>query len=454
MAIEDNLANIKLNEKLAQLNSEIKIKNDELLKLNREIDDASKEKESKETELNNYTLKIQKAIDILLRKKDDYELLQNDINKANNELVNIKNDIKEKRTVNSVGESLIGKINISELSDDLKDIKKMISRARFSESIEAIKKAVYWLYKENSNLRNELKINAEIVPDTGNFDDLKKQLRIKKTEIREYQQKIEQEISLRKRFEEEIKSLKNTIKNNSALNIRPISFTVLNINNSKETEIYIEKNIFKFNQQEFNINNIYVRELKSNELHHLAYKKRPLCLQIYFLKEITKSTSSGTRRSLKALESDLAKENKIIAGLKSLMNILEGKTKEEAKAQLEGSEKKLEQLQDDIEKAKRSTLTEFEVDDDEKVYEFNNHLFYEKTVAKGTLCDHCNEVLYGIVNQALCCKDCLMIVHKSCYVLGDISCELNRAMKAGSNVSVLCKTSEDKEKLLQLRKLY
>ncbi len=193
-------------------------------------------------------------------------------------------------------------------------------------------------------------------------------------------------------------------------------------------------------------------------MHHLAYKKRPLCVTIHFLKEEVRcSSTSGARRPLKALEADLEREYKILNGLDELLRYITGKSREEAELQKAGSLKMIEQLKIEIQKAKSCTLSEHcsesMIDENEKVHEFNNHLFYEKTVAKGILCDHCNEVLYGMTNQAFCCKDCLLVVHKSCYILVDVSCELNKAIKAGSSLPIICRTKEEKDKLLKLNQV-
>lgn len=462
----------------AALELQIKTKKEELDKLNAVLKTVSDDKERKETLVNQYNISLKQTIDQLVYKKEDFEQIKSEINTAKEELQNIRNDISEKmntlgtlenklsslgnlssRTESSSTNSVEVKsasktcLNYLEVTEDLKDLKKMVERSKFADKIDSLKKIAYWFYKENNNLKKDLRINAESISDTKSFEDLKKQLRIKKTEIREYQQKIDQEITMRRKLEDEIKGLKISLKNSSK-HLSNLVFSCINVSNNRETSIRIENNVLRIEGKEVVLNNIFISELKNNELHHLSDKKRSLCVKIYFLKEVVKSSSTGTRRSLNALEADLIKENKILKGLNDLINVLDGKTLEEAKLQRQGSSKKLMQLQQEIEKAKKSTITEYEVNDDEKVHEFNNHLFYEKTVAKGTLCDHCNEILYGVVNQAFCCRDCLLVVHKACYVLGDVSCELSRAMKEGTSMSVLCRTVEDKEKLLQLNKLY
>ena len=68
------------------------------------------------------------------------------------------------------------------------------------------------------------------------------------------------------------------------------------------------------------------------------------------------------------------------------------------------------------------------------------------------MCDHCNEVIYGIVKQAYHCRDCLLTVHKSCYVLIETSCELQQAINKGSFIPIVMKNIEEKEKILAINK--
>lgn len=427
----------------------------ELLALQGQVDALAKDQEYKESLLRQYSLSLENILNQVVYKKEEHETITNSIRSAKEELSNIKQDILSKIEIldgfkEGEKKDTLGYLQVQE---DLRDIKKMFDRAKFGEEISSIKKIAYWFYKENSALRGELKARAaDSDIENRGMEDLKKQLRIKRTEIREYQQKIEQEIMGRKQLEEQLRALKNTAKNNIKV-ARPMSFEAVNVQNNRAVTISVENETLKLRGSESReclLGNIYIRELKNNEMHHLSYKKRALCIKVFFLGEVCRSSSSGTRRSLKALEADYAKEEKILAGLVGLISVLDGATLQDAVAQRHGSEKKLAQLREEIERARKSTIAEHEVRDNEKVAEFNNHLFYEKTVAKGTLCDHCNEVLYGVFNQAFVCRDCLLVVHKSCYVLGDVSCELNRAMRSGTNLSLLCRCTEEKEQLMKL----
>lgn len=417
---------------LVSILQELKLKNDECLDKNELIE--------------NYNNEIRSLINLIVDKKNTLEATQTSINNAKEELNLLKKDINENMCPTISNKML----------EDMKDLRKSIERYKFSDKLSSMQSDIYWMYKLNHNLFTELK-NSAVYDNDGSLsnksiEELKRQLRIQKSEIREYEQKIEQDVIIKKKLENEIKTLKRNLKESSK-KMYDFVISCFNVESNKETTLHIENGTFKLDKYESSLAGIYIRELKNNEMYHLPYKKRALCIQVHILgEEVRCSSSSGTRRSLKALETDMEKENKILKGLEDLLKVLTGKTKEEAELQIKGSLKKIEELKEEISRARKSTLIDHIIDDNERVSEFNNHLFFEKTLAKGTLCDYCNEVLYGIVNQALVCKDCLLVVHKTCYVLVEESCELLKAMKAGISIPVICKTKEDKDKLLKINK--
>lgn len=434
--------------KLNEINRSLECKSIELDELKTTIKTLESSKDELSSQVSTLNQNLQSTISQILSKKDILSQIQDETVAAKEKLQQIKSDIIEK--AESLGVS--SAVNI-EIREEIKDLKKCMERSKLTEKLDAVKEVAYWFYKQNQQLANEIKVLSSNDNENKSLEDLKKQLRMQKSEIRDYEQKIENEILQRKSLEDEIKSLKKSLREASR-SFSNFVVSVMNALSNKEMDVSIENGMLKVSGNEYSLNTVFVRDLKNNELHHLPYKKRSLCLQMFFLNEPVKcSSSSGTRRSLKALEADLEKESKILKGLEGLICVLEGKSKEEAELQIKGSSKKIAELKSEIERSKRSTITDHQIDDGEKVYEFNSHLFYEKTVAKGTLCDHCNEVLYGFVNQAYCCKDCLLVVHKSCYVLVDVSCELNRAIKAGTSMPIICKTIEDKDRLLKLNKV-
>lgn len=440
-------------KEIAQLDEMIESKKHELISLKSDLNELAKSKEELFSQVSSLNTSLQQSIEQISHRKDYLEQLHSEANESKEQLKLIKADISEK--MKFLGE--ISKKNSSvshELEEDIKDLKKMIERCKFTEKLDEIQQSAYWFYKQNTSLQNEIKALSSNESENKSLEDLKKQLRIQKSEIREYEQKIETEILLRQKLEEEVKALKKSLKEASK-SLNSFTLACFNANNNKEFNLQADNGTITVDGEEHLLNSIYIRDLKNNEMHHLSYKKRNLCLLIFFLKESVRTSSSttGTHRSLKALESDLEKENLIHKSINQLIEVLDGKTKTDAINQRNGTLKRIEQLKAEIENHKKSTITECSIQDDEKVYEFNSHIFYEKTVAKGSLCEHCNEVLYGLVNQAYCCKDCLLVVHKSCYVLVDVSCELNKAIKGSKFLPVICKNAEDKEKLIKLNKV-
>lgn len=443
---------ITCSNQISDLNESINSKQHELITLKSEINNLSRSKEELSSQVTSLNLNLSQSIEQISHRKDYLEQLHSDINGSKENLQMIKLDISEK--MKFLGE--ISKQNSSlshEVQEDLKDLKKMIARCKFNEKLDEIQQSAYWLYKQNNNLQSELKALSSTESDNKSLEDLKKQLRMQKSEIREYEQKIETEIVLRQKMEEELKSLRKLLKEASK-SINNFVVECINANSNREIRLAVDGGVILLNGVEHMLNSVYIRDLKNNEMHHLSYKKRGLCILMYFLAEPLKTSSTmSSRRSLKALEADLEKEQLIFKSINQLIDVLEGKTKDDVMSQKKGSLKKIEQLKYDIENGKKSTISECTIRDDDNAYEFNSHLFYEKTVAKGSLCEFCNEVLYGLVNQAYCCQDCLLVVHKSCYVLVDVSCELNKAIRAGKSIPIICKSMEDKERLIKLNKV-
>lgn len=507
-----------------------------LVELRKELEEKELEKQKIKEEMENGEYSKFKEIESKLNSI----MISNDLSAANFMDSNINNDkinnLKESKDEdknlynhiegNANNISVVKNINLDKgmtvNKKRINDLKGHVMGIR--ENTDEIRKMGYWLYKRNIALCTELgkwrdayeresqeRINqdamlqelekklegkcGEILEYQEEMREyqqraeqevaLRKELRIRRTEVREYQQKFEQEAAIRKELEREVLLLRRAeqereIEREVMLRAQAttmsssiaLKMSLVNVMTNKPMDAVIRdgqltlrnfppecinKNIVAtINNEELvcSLSNIFIRELKNHELHYLAYNKRLLVTVIHFLGEPTRTShSGGTRRSLKALEADYAKEESILRGLDSLIKVLDGVTLKDALAQKEGSEKKIKELKEEIGKAKKSTITEHEVDDNEKVAEFNNHLFYEKTVAKGTLCDYCNEPLYGLIRQAYCCRDCLLVVHKHCYILVNVSCEMYQSMKRGTAIFVACKSTDEKERLLNLNKI-
>jgi serine/threonine protein kinase len=324
-----------------------------------------------------------------------------------------------------------------------------VENSQLSMEVRAQKERYCQMLGMKAEAESQNKLLSEKIKAEG-IDSLRRQLKLRSDEARECQQRLDQEIAMRKQIQEELEYLrKERTRSKKVFAKQSFTCTLLDVG---ERVVKIEEGHFWMGGESYGINSIYIAELKNNELHHLSIKKRALTLKMVILNEEVKSVSSTGRRSLKSLEEDLKVELAIKEGIENIRQLLTGPTLEEANMQLEGSAKKIKQLRDEIDRARKSTLNEDIPDDPVKMYEFNNHLYVSRTLPQGTLCDFCNEVLYGLVDQGFECRDCKMVVHKPCYILGDVSCELYAAMKRGKTCYVTMRTIEDRDKLLRVSK--
>ncbi|KAK6089501.1 hypothetical protein P3W45_001500 [Vairimorpha bombi] len=460
--ISDNIEIIKKKENLQDIDKEI---NEAHLKL------KEKKEEYKSVMMN-----------ILVEKEDLYNI-ENELQDKRKQIADLNNEISEKKRMIDeyaqavkIDEVKNIKINFSESFENIFDIDKLrklineVSR-NFNQSnmkFSDLEDQYQIIMKLNSRITNQyrdrildLQNKISLLDKENNklkkvgVDNLKKQVRIMTTEIKEYQQQINQELSMRKQLEEELKSIKN-----EKVTAAPVAYnqefvcTLMQDRQKITSGIRIVDDMLYLNEKSCFIRNVYIQELKNNELYHESYKNRSLIIKLIFIKESVKSISSTGRRSIKSLEEDYRIECSMKTGLENMMPLLIGKQLEEARLQYEGTLKKISQLEREMEVARKSTLTEEILEDPIRLYEFNNHLFATKTFPSGTLCEHCNEVLYGVCDQGFECKDCKMVVHKSCYILGDVSCETYSAFKKGETFYILMRSIEEKERLFSVYKRF
>jgi hypothetical protein len=445
----------------------------ELELLEQELEGTREQLRSSEKDVAKRREELKEILMQLISEKEELEEVQAELEKRKRQLRRITEEINDSNAARSEPQHAIkfsgSNVSIAEEKEaTVEDFRNQIAEMLATMSLlqEAVEKARI----ENSQLRMELgaqkeryceMLGVKTELETQNrvlagkvkaegVDSLRRQLKLKLDEAREYQQKLDQEVMMRKQIEEELDYLRKERQRTKKIFTRQ-SFTC-NLLDVGERTIKVEEECFWMGDESYHINSVYVMELKNNELHHLSIKRRALTLKIIFLSEEVKSVSSTGRRSLKSLEEDLKVELAIKQGIEDIRKLLKGSTLEEANMQLQGSIKKIKQLQDEIDRARKSTLNENIPDDPVKMYEFNNHLYISKTLPQGTLCDFCNEVLYGLVDQGYECRDCRMVVHKSCYVLGDVSCELYLAMKKGKKCYVTMRTIEDRDRLLRVNK--
>ncbi|TBU17471.1 Rho-associated coiled-coil domain-containing protein [Ordospora colligata] len=485
-ADEEKKYNDKLKSKDAEYEQSLQMLSMEICESGKKLSGCNDELCEVETKLMNAktllkeaedeTLKHQDELKIvlmqLLTEREELDEMRVELERCKKNLKSINEDICDGRMISEellLAESKSGvskqemdeirrswhavKNESNEIESLVADVESIISKlwmkSKWMRSEVEMYKEKYGSAVETTiRLETENKIMAEKLKAEG-LDGLRRQLRARIADVKEYEQKLNQEILFRKSIEEELNFLKKEKCRERIKNVKQQFSCSIVGGDGCTVVIRIEDDKFWIGDESQYSCNVYVGELRPNELHHLAQKKVSLTLRIVFMNEEVKSVSSSGRRSLRSLEEDLNTEIAIKDGIEKIKVLLQGKTLDEANMQLEGSNRKIAQLMTEIERSRRSTIVEAIPDDPVKIYEFNNHLFTNKTVPQGTLCDFCNEVLYGVVNQGFECRDCKMTVHKSCYVLGDVSCELYSALKTGKTYYVTMRTLEEKEKLLK-----
>lgn len=482
---EETLKNLlaKISENKGILESQ----RQELVGMKMELESTREKLEDSRNEVQHRQKELKDVLTQLLLEKEELEDAKAELGRYKNWLKDITEEVNNKALLSeeySIAEK--ESMSISKLSTSTERLEKRTLFKELSSAIHGAKKeteeimnifqgfqeSVNNLAMENKGLKSEVEICKEKFQEvfrmkamveyenkslseklrSEGLDSLKRQLRLKTAEIKEYEQKLNQEILFRKSMEEELSFLKKERSKVHRVTVRQ-SFSCQLVNEGPIV-VKIEEDRLWVGDEAHHISSVYVGELRPNELHHLPQKKTPMTLRIVFMNEEVKSVSSAGRRSLKSLEEDLNTEIAIKEGIEKIRALLQGKTLEEANMQLEGSNRKISQLKAEIERSRKSTIVESIPEDPVKIYEFNNHLFAAKTLPQGSLCDFCNEVLYGLVDQGFECRDCKMVVHRSCYVLGDISCELYSALKSGRTYYVTMRTIEEKEKLLSIAKGY
>lgn len=443
----------KLKNKEVELDDLITTKMLEIDDLNLTISDLECERENKTDEVTKQSNSLKHFDLSLANKREELRVIIDEIINKKEDLENVQKDIKTKT------ELKLSADQTSYLKDLIYDIKTSLERSKFNTRLADIKKGFYFFYKEHEDMRKQLMISREIVDD-DNLADLKKTIRSYKTEIKDYQQRIEIEENARIRLETENKRLQEQLSSNTVCFTN--KFSVKNALNNNLIQITVENNQMIFNDKRSDIGLIYVRDLRNGEYHHLDYKKRSLTVIVHFLKEFTHSlhSSSFTRKSAAAIEKELDTEKVLLSGLEELEYIIDGASLKDVQRQKQGSIKKIEKLMKELKIAKsqtgHSSCSESNCIDSNIIsvntVEFNNHIFREHTVGKGTLCDHCGDLMYGLLNQSYHCPDCLLTVHKECYILVETSCEMQQAINKGTFVPVTMNNIEEKERILRVVK--
>ncbi|KAL0265891.1 UNVERIFIED_CONTAM: hypothetical protein PYX00_011608 [Menopon gallinae] len=280
----------------------------------------------------------------------------------------------------------------------------------------------------------------------------KKELRIKRTEVKEFQQKLEAEIVAKNKMEDEVVALRREVERLSRCRDpgeRNTSFRVRVVGDGgalTAAELSVQGLVFRLLESEANVNNVVVRPLKDNELFRMGGRERSLALCISVIDEMPRAAAPCVRASEQMLADAIEKEERIQEGIERIMRVSAGAA--DAQAQLEGSRRRLAYLRGELERGRRTgTLDAGSAC--EKLYEYNNHVFRVQTFPPQTLCEHCNDVLRGSCGQGLGCDECGMVVHRNCYVLTDTSCEMFSALSRGKRYYVVMRNLEERERLLR-----
>lgn len=306
-------------------------------------------------------------------------------------------------------------------------------------------------YKKQKTTRTSLK--------GYNNDELRKTVRNKKIQIRELEMKLKNEIALRKNAEMELERVRKdlrTVKTNMDIfdvNVHSVSNEIaLCVGKYKmllnadfiefHSVCYSDSSVPIFKQHK---TNMLVEEIKNHELHTISERTRRLAVKITILGNFENVVTENTKSKYE-IEEEIRKEKEINKGILKIMAVVSGKMVEECKKQLEGSNLKLNELNEELSRCNiNSPQKMLKNENCDKLYEFNNHGF-KRTKMTREFCYVCNELLYG--SEGYKCNYCDMWTHPSCYTLVKVSCELYIGIKKGTNVLMLMRSKEEKSKFI------
>lgn len=556
---DEPLENINKKNKNKDVLNKKNVDEEKITNRNDKIDDSDynsedvsnieplKEKAKKYNEIHNNSTR---SISNIIKSLEEIAIIEphnKNVTDENNNMENIGKEKSEQDKIlkeNSIQLNLFKKQKLNIDKNKIKIKESLYKIQMYTDNVKSQQEVVSYyidhLVMQNNYLKKEIrKKESKIDYENAKFmDDLKKELRQKRMEIRELEHKIEDEILIRQKMTDEIKYLKSQLsEKKKSLAIQKEFLCkrifVLNENNNinelikdenlnkengrkksiikfethenkkelsrergrkkslvtyKECKIKINNEDFFIDEMKENISNVFIEELKENEIYFIGEKKRYLVIKVVFMldKEVT---ISSLTRNVDELIAELKKEENILKGIELIIKRVNGKVLEDAKKQREGSYKRIEQLNKEIDRQSCSrTNSNINLNNDcndcnnnlycmshtcinnnmagdlvnnaiNKAFvpssykEFNNHRFVNKTFKEQVLCYHCNQILYGTVEQGYECIDCKMITHKSCYVLVNESCELHKAVINGRVFYLMMKNVEEKEKFLKILKM-
>ncbi|EPR79696.1 Protein kinase C [Spraguea lophii 42_110] len=329
-------------------------------------------------------------------------------------------------------------------------LEKHISKEKVIESVSSLKfivnevcERLNYVKMHSALISEENKcLTTELIKSRQSIEENKKNHRIKKLEIKEIELKLEQEIFVRKKLEEEIANLKK-----EHTRIDSIAFSVTIIKEEmgiKGDTIFIEGNKFKLGDFEENLNNCVISSVKNSDKENLGkVSSRDMVLIVKIIFIVEGSTNKTNVKGFLEINEEITQEKKIRDGLLKMSKMLTDEARKKCILQVHGSENRINELEKELSTATRnSTLS----DTNEKIHEFKNHLFTQQKLSD--ICYVCSEL---ISNNAYKCKDCGMCTHNVCYILTDTSCELYKSMKKGRVVYLKMRSLEDKEKFIKIK---
>lgn len=337
-----------------------------------------------------------------------------------------------------------------------------------SSQHELISYYVDHLNMQNNHLKIEIrKKQSKVDCESAMYvDELKKDMRQRKNRIRELEQRVDEEVFLRKNLQDEIKYLKSQVKNLhlKAIDVkreflcRRIIFSTFNSNIStgkkdftyKNTKVLISNDTIVMDEFEDKMCNVFIDDCNDNEMYFLGERKKALTVKLVFMIPKDNQTMTSAKSEEDILE-EMKNEERILASIEKIISLTKDKVREDAIKQKEGSQKRIEELENEMSLIRSGTIISVDkTNRNNRLKEFKNHKFTNKTFQTESICYHCQQLLYGTDDQGLECIDCSMITHKSCYILIKESCELHKSIKGGRLNYIMLNSIEEKSKILKM----
>ncbi|EJW04253.1 hypothetical protein EDEG_01467, partial [Edhazardia aedis USNM 41457] len=189
-------------------------------------------------------------------------------------------------------------------------------------------------FKENLLLKNEIRSKQSQIDyvNVKYVEELKKELKMSKNEVKEIQQRLDSETFLRENLQNEIRELTQKLyKKTRSKKIRDINLEVNLIKftgkgnrfNLLSIKLEINSKYIFIGQDKYYLSNIYIFDLKENELYFVNEKQRKLILKIAIISDKTRrSTSCSSAKSEDDILIILKKEQNTLKNIDRLLQIM------------------------------------------------------------------------------------------------------------------------------------